>query len=64
MPKPDHSQPEPHGVRHGIWVSFQNSTPREISEPPTRGHQAAMLITALASLITALTGLAALLLRT
>lgn len=61
MPKLDHSQPEPHCVRHGVWVS-RNSTPREISEPATRGHQAATLITAVASLITALTGLAALLL--
>ncbi|WP_416977996.1 hypothetical protein [Streptomyces sp. T028] len=39
-----------------------NSTPREINEPSTRGHQAAALITALAQLITALTGAAAVLL--
>ena len=64
MRKPDHPQPKTYGVRHRVWVSFENSTPEETSGPTTRSHQAALLITALASLITALTGLAALLLQT
>ncbi|GGP35102.1 hypothetical protein GCM10010247_03570 [Streptomyces calvus] len=63
MPKSDHSSPELYGERHGVW-DIQNSTPEAISGPTTRSHQVALLITALASLITALTGLAALLLQT
>lgn len=59
MPKPDHSSPESYGERHSLWAT-PDSTPEEINGPPTRSHQAALLITALASLITALTGLAAL----